>query len=337
MIETTGASPAHLSVDNAAKRLAERAGLLARIRGYFQTQQVMEVETPLLSRFAVTDPQLDNIRVENPFVRSRAGRIDSIDKNNPNDDWLYLTTSPEYAMKQLLSLGSGSIYQLGKAFRQDPPGRLHSSEFTMLEWYRLGFDMDALIDDVVALINTVIESPALPVEKLSYREVFLTYLQIDPLVATAKELENIARLKLDVSFSDQDKDIWLDLLLSHCIEPHLGQGCMTFLYDYPASQAALARLAEDQYCNVIAKRFELYINGVELANGYHELTDLQEQLQRFEADNNKRLTMGKSTRDIDSGLSQALERGLPECAGVALGVDRLMLVVGREIVLRESE
>lgn len=318
MIEQTGASPAHLNIDNAAKRLAVRAALLARIREYFFTQRVMEVETPLLSRYAVTDPQLDNLRVENPFPNSSV--------NKANSDWLYLTTSPEYAMKQLLSLGSGSIYQLCKAFRQDSPGRLHSSEFTLLEWYRVGFDMDALIDDVAALINTAIEAPALPVEKLSYREVFVKYLQIDPMIATAEQLERFARLKLDVSFSGEEKDVWLDLLLTHCIEPNLGRGCMTFLYDYPASQAALARLAEDQDGNVIAKRFELYIDGIELANGYHELTDLQEQLLRFDADNIKRLAMGKLGRDIDSGLSKALARGLPDCAGVALGIDRLILI-----------
>ena len=311
----TGAQPGELSRDNTAQRLATRAKVLARIRKYFANEQVTEVETPLLTRYAVTDPQLDNLRVDSSFYR---------------DKHLYLTTSPEYAMKQLLSLGSGSIYQICKAFRQDPPGRLHSYEFTLLEWYRLGFDMEALIDDVAALVNGVCSqqiNTELKVEKLSYREAFIRTMDLDPFVTENHELEAIATQTIDVSFTNQPSDVWLDLLLTHCVEPQLGNSGMTFLYDYPQSQAALARLSNDSLGNAVAKRFELYINGIELANGYYELSDADEQLKRFEHDNTLRQRMGKSACEIDVDLMAALQQGLPDCAGVALGIDRLILVL----------
>ena len=314
MIEQTGANPAALNLYNTGERLAKRAATLASIRQYFAKQQVLEVETPLLGQYPVTDPQLENLRVENPF------------SSTPNNaDCLYLATSPEYAMKQLLSLGSGSIYQMTKAFRQDAPGRLHGMEFTMLEWYRLDYDMDALIDDVAALIHCLL--PAIGVEKISYRDAFIRYVDIDPFTTTSNELELLVKQKMDVSFSHQSKDVWLDLLLTHCVEQNLGRECMTFLYDYPASQSALARLGTDSDNRTVAKRFELYINGIELANGYHELTDAAEQMQRFEADNQWRLNAGEPAREIDAGLIEALDRGLPNCAGVALGIDRLLLLL----------
>ena len=314
MIEQTGANPAALKPQNISKRLAKRAATLASIRQYFAEQQVLEVETPLLGQYPVTDPQLENLRVENPFATA------------PSDaEYLYLATSPEYAMKQLLSLGSGSIYQITKAFRQDAPGRLHAMEFTMLEWYRLDYDMDDLIDDVAALIHHLL--PTLSVEKISYRDAFIRYADVDPFTATSDELELMAKQKMDVSFSKQSKDVWLDLLLTHCVEKNLGCEGMTFLYDYPASQSALARLGADSDNRAVAKRFELYINGIELANGYHELTDAAEQMQRFKADNQWRLQAGEPARDIDAGLVEALDRGLPNCAGVALGIDRLLLLL----------
>ncbi|MDG1292584.1 MAG: EF-P lysine aminoacylase EpmA, partial [Pseudomonadales bacterium] len=314
MIEQTGANPAALNRENTGKRLAKRAATLASIRLYFSQQQVLEVETPLLGQYPVTDPQLDNLRVENPFAIPQA-----------DADYLYLATSPEYSMKQLLSLGSGSIYQISKAFRQDTPGRLHAMEFTMLEWYRIDYDMDALIDDVAALIHSLI--PDVAVEKISYRDAFIRYAGVDPFTASSDELELIARQKMDVSFTHQHKDVWLDLLLTHCVEKNLGQEGMTFLFDYPESQSALARLAVNADGQKVAKRFELYINGIELANGYHELTDADEQMRRFESDNQQRLQAGEPARDIDAGLMAAMNRGLPNCAGVALGVDRLLLLL----------
>ena len=314
MIEKTGANPAALNPQNAAQCLAKRAATLASIRQYFAEQTVLEVETPLLGQYPVTDPQLENLRVDNPFVTS------------PDDvKYLYLATSPEYSMKQLLSLGSGSIYQITKAFRQDAPGRLHAMEFTMLEWYRLDYDMEALIDDVAALIHRLL--PNIGVEKISYRDAFIRYAKVDPLIASSDELEAIVKQNIDVSFSHQSKDVWLDLLLTHCVEQNLGQKGMTFLFDYPASQSALARLGTDSDNKKIAKRFELYINGIELANGYHELNDAVEQRQRFEADNQLRLQTGQPAHEIDAGLAEALDRGLPNCAGVALGLDRLLLLL----------
>ena len=314
MIDQTGANPAALNQHNTAERLAKRAATLSRIRHYFSQQQVLEVETPLLGQYPVTDPQLDNIRVENPFAVTQA-----------DSNYLYLATSPEYSMKQLLSLGSGSIYQIAKAFRQDTPGRLHTMEFTMLEWYRIDYDMDALIDNVAGLILSLMPNTA--VEKISYREAFIRYADVDPFTATSDELEFIARQTMDVSFTDQHKDVWLDLLLTHCVEKNLGQKGMTFLFDYPESQSALARLAVNPNGQTVAKRFELYINGIELANGYHELTDAAEQMRRFESDNQIRLQAGAPAREIDAGLVAALDRGLPNCAGVALGIDRLMLLL----------
>ena len=314
MIDQTGANPAALNQHNTAERLAKRAATLSRIRHYFSQQQVLEVETPLLGQYPVTDPQLDNIRVENPFAVTQA-----------DSHYLYLATSPEYSMKQLLSLGSGSIYQIAKAFRQDTPGRLHAMEFTMLEWYRMDYDMDALIDDVAGLILSLMPNTA--VEKISYREAFIRYADVDPFTATSDDLEFVARQTMDVSFTDQHKDVWLDLLLTHCVEKNLGQKGMTFLFDYPESQSALARLAVNPNGQTVAKRFELYINGIELANGYHELTDAAEQMRRFESDNQIRLQAGAPAREIDAGLVAALDRGLPNCAGVALGIDRLMLLL----------
>ena len=320
MIEQTGANPAALNRQNTGERLAKRAATLASIRHYFTQQQVLEVETPLLGKFPVTDPQLDNLRVENPFAVTQAGSDSGADSN-----YLYLATSPEYSMKQLLSLGSGSIYQISKAFRQDEPSRLHAMEFTMLEWYRIDYDMDALIDDVAALIHRLI--PNAGVEKISYREAFIRYAGVDPLTASADDLELIAKQKMDVSFTDQSKDVWLDLLLTHCVEEYLGKNGMTFLYDYPESQSALARLAVNSDGQTIAKRFELYMNGIELANGYYELTDSVEQMRRFESDNQQRLKAGEPAREIDTGLVAALDRGLPNCSGVALGIDRLLLLL----------
>ena len=314
MIEQTGANPAALDQQNIGERLAKRAATLASIRHYFSQQQLLEVETPLLGQYPVTDPQLDNLRVENPFALTSA-----------DPDYLYLATSPEYSMKQLLSLGSGSIYQISKAFRQDTPGRLHAIEFTMLEWYRIDYDMDALIDDVTAFIHTL--KPNVAVEKISYRDAFIRYAGVDPFIASSDELELIARQKMDISFTNQHKDVWLDLLLTHCVEKNLGKKGMTFLFDYPESQSALARLAMNADGQKVAKRFELYINGIELANGYHELTDAAEQMRRFETDNQQRLQRGEPAREIDAGLIAAMNRGLPNCAGVALGIDRLLLLL----------
>ncbi len=308
-IRNTGSDPAGLPAGNARVVLQHRAAVLHKIRDYFAEQQVLEVETPLLDDYPVTDPQLENLRVEKPFNKG---------------EWLYLQTSPEYAMKALLAKGSGSIYQVCKAFRKDPVGRLHNIEFTMLEWYRVGFTLHELISDVVALVNAAgINREA---EIVSYRQAFLEYIGIDPLGIAVDELQAFAKRRIDIEASSADRDFWLDLLLTHFIEPHLGKGKLTFIVDYPPSQAALAKIKRDEQCSEVAERFELYIDGVEIANGYRELTDVAGYRQRFKQDNSTRLRNDLPAREYDSNFLEAIQGGIPECAGVALGVDRLMLI-----------
>jgi elongation factor P--(R)-beta-lysine ligase len=298
-----------------------RAELLTNIRSFFKKKQVLEVETPILSQSATCDVFIDS------FSTSQYG------KN------YYLHSSPEFAMKRLLASGSGDIYQLAKVFRQEESGQRHNPEFTLLEWYRIGFNDQDLINEVIELINFLF-SAFTPIhyktELLSYRDCFLQYLSINPHTATVSELKSCAKkYHLDKTLSEQDgKDRWLELLLSCVIEKQLSgtveKPKMTFLYDYPASQASLARVEENKYAEPVAKRFELYLGGMELANGFYELDNALEQLKRFENDNQQRIELGKQPVPIDRHLISALEQGLPSCAGVALGIDRLlMLVLGK--------
>jgi lysyl-tRNA synthetase class 2 len=284
-----------------AAALAARARLLADIREYFRRAGVLEVETPLLCAGTVTDPRISPLACA--------------------DRWLQ--TSPEYAMKRLLAAGSGPIYQVCKAFRGGESGGLHNPEFTMLEWYRPGFELRDLIAETAALVAGVLDRNSW--ETLSYRDLFLRHLGVDPLLAETGELAGIAREQLDVSFATADRDTWLDLLLSHLIEPRLRDSGLLFVYDYPASQAALARLHEVDGM-AVAERFELYVDGIELANGYCELTDSTEQLRRFSRDNEQLVAVGEPPRPADPHLLAALEHGLPACSGVALGLDRLLML-----------
>lgn len=282
--------------------LQQRAKLLTLIRNFFAERQVLEVETPLLCQTTATDPHINSFYLT-PYQR-------------------YLQTSPEYAMKRLLAAGSGSIYQICKVFRDDEIGRWHNPEFTMLEWYRVNFNDRDLMQEVDQLLQTVLNSQ--PAEKYSYQELFLKYLNIDPHRADLMTLQKVAEQQgLDFSQLDNlNRDDWLQLLLNHCIEPHLGFNRPTFIYDFPASQAALARLKTDD----VAARFEVYVNGIELANGYHELTDPQEQQQRFLKDIAQRQQLSYPKVPIDNRLLAALNAGLPNCAGVALGLDRLFMI-----------
>ncbi len=290
------------------ERLARRAALLARVRDFFAARGVLEVETPLLARAPVTDLHLASFRV-------------ALDPARPGDDY-FLQTSPEYAMKRLLAAQSGPIYQIGKAFRRDEAGRWHNPEFTLLEWYRPGFDHHALMDEMDAFLGAALDAPA--AERVSYGELFARRLEIDPHRDPASRLRQAARRHgLDVDLAD-DRDGWLHLLLSHVIEPGLGRGRPTFVYDFPASQAALARLSGGD--PPVAERFEVYIEGVELANGFHELADAAEQRARFEADLAARRARGIEAVPLDERLLAALAAGLPDCAGVALGFDRLALL-----------
>ncbi|MCB1777402.1 MAG: EF-P lysine aminoacylase GenX [Candidatus Competibacteraceae bacterium] len=311
-----------MSADSLLPILRLRAQLLAQIRVFFATRDLMEVETPILSAAATSDPHLASFTTVYSGPGPRYGQT------------LYLQTSPEFPMKRLLAAGSGCIYQIAKAFRDGEAGYRHNPEFTLLEWYRVGFDHHQLMNEVAELTTALLAnrlSLAAP-ERLSYQELFVRHLDLDPHRATVAELAAVAerqKVSIPPGMPVQDVDPWLDLLLTHCLEPHIGQGRLCFVYDYPASQAALARLRPEN--PPVGERFELYLNGIELANGFHELGDAVEQRRRFAAENAARQAQGLPMTPLDENLLAALESGLPDCAGVALGFDRLvMLAAGKE-------
>jgi len=289
-----------------------RAELLRTIREFFYSRDVMEVDTPLLSHGTVTDEHLDAFETQFNFA------------NSGEPTTLYLQTSPEYAMKRLLCAQSGSIYQLCKAFRHEGEGRWHNPEFTMLEWYRLGFDHFALMDEVDALLMATLNTS--PSDKLTYQNAFITYLDIDPLNASDEALLKAMKLhNIDIHQPQMlSFDSKLQLLFSYCIEPQIGMKRPCFVYDFPASQAALAKISPRD--SRVAERFEVYFKGAELANGFNELSAFEEQRIRFEKDNQKRQSAGLATKPLDEHFLQALEAGLPDCAGVALGIDRLLML-----------
>ncbi|WP_420811668.1 EF-P lysine aminoacylase EpmA [Nitrincola tibetensis] len=291
------------------QNLQRRAEILSQIRAFFAKRNVMEVDTHLLSHCAVSDPFIDSMQVN--YQSLAGGDITP----------MFLQTSPEYAMKRLLCAGSGPIYQLAKVFRNGESGRRHNPEFTLLEWYQTGFNLPQLMQEVEALIQSIL--PYQPFEYISYRDVFQRTLQLDPFTASLAELKSACREQVEASFEDEDRDTWLNLLMSHFIEPQLNA---TFVHSYPPSQAALAKITQDDYGTPIAARFEVYVQGIELANGYHELTDAQEQQKRLKADHDQRKQLGLPTYPLEMRLVQALEHGLPDCSGVALGVDRLIML-----------
>ncbi len=282
-------------------RLAARAKLYQTIRQFFAQKGVMEVEVPLLGFGAATDPGLSSCAV------------------NVNGSIQYLQTSPEFFLKRLLVEGAGPIYTLTKAFRNEEQGHRHRPEFTMLEWYRPGFSLGELIDEVLELVCQVV--PGLALHQFTYRELFEQHLGVNPHQANLSELAHLAESYTGLK-EDLNREGYLDLLMSHCVEPKLNGA--TIVTDFPASQAALARI-EEASGDRVAKRFELYLAGVEIANGYWELTDPVEQLQRFQADNHKRSLQGLPPMPIDYDLVESLKQGMPDCSGVALGVDRLLM------------
>ncbi|MEW8507272.1 MAG: EF-P lysine aminoacylase EpmA [Candidatus Thiodiazotropha sp.] len=299
----------------AVETIRARAEMLEGIRRFFRRIGVLEVETPVCSRYAATDPAIESIR-----TRYRGpGAAQGLD--------LYLHTSPEFPMKRLLAAGSGPIYQICKVFRDGEYGSRHNPEFSLLEWYRPGLDYHQLMQEVAQLVNGLTAQP-LPVERFSYAALFEHYLGLNPHLASQARLRQCA-ITQGVSGADQlaieDRDGWLDLLMSHLIEPRLGRGGMTFVYDYPASQAALARVREE--ATPVAERFELYIQGIEIANGFQELTSAEQQRRRFTDENHRRQQTGQSRVPIDETLLAALAAGMPECSGVALGLDRLLMVL----------
>ncbi|MGM8026309.1 elongation factor P--(R)-beta-lysine ligase [Yersinia enterocolitica] len=297
--------------------LLKRAAIMAEIRRFFADRGVLEVETPTMSQATVTDIHL--VPFQTRFVGP--GAADGLT--------LYMMTSPEYHMKRLLAAGSGSIYQLGRSFRNEEAGRHHNPEFTMLEWYRPHYDMYRLMDEVDDLLQQILDCDSS--ERLSYQQAFLRHLDIDPLSADKVQLREAAA-KLDLSNiadTEEDRDTLLQLLFTVGVEHHIGRDKPAFVYHFPASQASLAVISTEDHR--VAERFEVYFKGIELANGFHELTDGDEQLKRFEQDNRNREKRGLPQHPIDMNLIDALKHGLPDCSGVALGVDRLvMLALGAE-------
>ncbi len=299
------------------EQLKQRAALLSRIRQFFAERDVLEVDTPAMSHATVTDVHLHTFQTQFVGPGYATGRH------------LHLMTSPEFHMKRLLAAGSGSIYQMAKAFRNEENGRYHNPEFTMLEWYRVGFDHHDLMDEMDALLQMTLQTGAS--ERLTYQQAFLTVLGVCPLEGSMAELKQAAAsLGLsDIAEPETDRDTLLQLLFSMGVEGNIGQHVPAFVYDFPASQAALAKINPNDAR--VADRFEVYFKGIELANGFHELDNPREQLARFEADNAKRIDMGLAPQPIDYHLIAALEAGLPACAGVALGIDRLiMLALGED-------
>lgn len=306
--------------------LRVRADLLARIRAFFAARQVLEVETPALSTAGITDPHLASFATPYSGPGARCGQT------------LYLHTSPEFPMKRLLAAGSGCIYQVARVFRNGEAGRRHNPEFTLLEWYRLGFDHHRLMDEVAELATVLLGDRLMlaPPERLSYQQAFERHLGVNPHRTSVAELAACARrcgFSIPPGMPEEAVDPWLDLLLTHGIEGHLGQGHLCFLYDYPASQAALARLRPGD--PPVGERFELYLHGIELANGFHELGDALEQRRRFATENAARQAEGLARMPVDEHLLAALAAGLPECAGVALGVDRLVMLAAGKASLAE--
>ena len=285
--------------------LEKRAELLRRIRSFFYRHGVMEVDTPLLGECGVTDLHIDCIEATVDGERR------------------YLQSSPEYFMKRLLARHGVAIYSLGKVFRDGESGKRHRPEFTLLEWYRPGWDEFELMAEVGALIDYLYPG-ALQRRTFSYRDIFHQVTGIDPHAAEVAVLAACAGHRFGGDWRAENRATLLDLFFSQAVEPALPAG-LVFVHDYPACQAALARLHSDAAGTPVARRFEVFLNGVELGNGYYELTDAVEQRKRFEADIALRKSAGKKPMAADEALLAALEQGLPDCAGVAIGVDRLLM------------
>jgi len=298
-----------------------RAKLYQSIRDFFTQRDVLEVDTPGLSFAATTDPNIHSFKTD--FHQG----------GEPSGQSLYLITSPEFHMKRLLAAGSGSIYQLCRVFRQSELGTQHNPEFTMLEWYRVGMDYRELMKEVAELVAMLLNREFIEPEYLTYQEAFQRYAGIDPLTANLDQLQQAAQ---QAGFSvpahgQGEKDLYLDFLMSHKVQPKLGDGRLSFVFEYPASQCALARIAPHNA--QVAERFELFVGGRELANGFHELADSEEQLRRFRSEQQKRELHGVEPVSIDQHLIDALYAGLPDCSGVALGIDRLIqFIEGKELL-----
>lgn len=297
------------------ERLALRAELLAATRAHFAVRGVLEVETPALSAAAVTDLHLASLE-----VRTQAA---------PR----YLHTSPEYAMKRLLAAGSGDIWQFARVFRGEEVSARHNPEFTLLEWYRVGMTLDGLVADIDALLRALLDAPLAarggalgPARRLSHREALRKHAGVDPHLDDVATLAAAARHHLGDIPGGLDRDAVLDLLQGAVVAPRLGHGEVTYLVDWPASQAALARLHTDDAGVAVAARVEAYVDGLELCNGFEELTDPAEQRARFATDAVRRRAAGLAVPPVDERFLAALAHGLPPCSGVAVGFDRVVML-----------
>ncbi len=293
-----------------------RAQLLSRIRDFFANRDVLEVETPLLCQHGVTDPHIQSITAQLEL--------------GLKTQTYYLQTSPEYAMKRLLSAGSGSIFQISKAFRQGDVGNKHNPEFTLLEWYRTNFDHHQLMDEMDAFLQFVLKCNS--AIRLTCEEVYKKFVDINPHTDDEETLQKRARELTSFSGRLTHRNAWLELLFTHCIEPHLGETGPVFLYDFPLSQSALAKIRPGNPAT--ASRFEVYFKGIELANGFHELQDAEEQRTRFEKDLAFREKNNLEHIPVDERFLSSLSF-LPNCAGVALGIDRLMMIATKIDWIRE--
>ena len=291
---------------------ADRVALLRRVRAYFEAAGVLEVDTPTLSPAAVSDIQIESFEIAESTVSNRP---------------LFLHTSPEFCMKRLLAGGYPDIFSICRVFRDGESGRKHQPEFTMLEWYRLGMGLSDIVADTVQLIKHTLGdmAPTAAPVSLDYREAIHGATGLDPFTADVSALASAvdADDSLRATIGDE-KDDWLDLVLATRVFPSFAKDRLTVLQHYPASQAALARLCPGDAA--VADRFEVFLGPVELANGYVELTSAHEQSARIEADNKVRARRGRPIRKVDTDLLAALESGLPECAGVALGLERLQMI-----------
>ncbi|MBS0556500.1 MAG: EF-P lysine aminoacylase GenX [Proteobacteria bacterium] len=300
--------------DSLRAALELRARLYAQIREFFAARGVLEVETPVLSAGANTEPNIAS------FSTRFSGHADS----GVRERWL--RTSSEFAQKRLLVAGVGDNYELGRVFRDGEAGRRHNPEFTMLEWYRVGWDHRRLIDETIELVQAALAlvDRRASLHKSTYRDLFRDALDIDPFCASGAQLQT-ALGDVRVDASGLTRDDWLDLLLTHRIQPRFPRDRISVIFDYPATQCALARVRDDD--PPVAERFELYVGTQELANGYHELTDAVEQRARFVRDNARRRARGLPELPVDEKFLAALDAGMPDCAGVALGIERLLMAM----------
>ena len=289
-------------------RLA-RAEMLQNIRAFFLSQKVIEVETPAVSQAANTDPFIESIKTD----QSR-----------------YLHTSPEYPMKRLLAAGSGDIYQICKVWRASESGKKHNPEFTLLEWYRLGFSYQQLMQEVSDLLLGLVTHLDKPAQFVSYAQLFLEKFSINPHITSEEELLKCVNTEIpSLNTSDLDQQALLDALLTHCIEPQLDPECLTFIFDYPASQSALAQLRiENDYS--VAERFEVYLGNLELGNGYQEETNAKRNRAILESENQSRMDNGIDSLPLDELFLAACDSGIPASSGVAVGLDRVLMGITGE-------